>query len=83
MDRLEVERATFLDLLSEPDRLELERRAGRRRFKRGATLMNEGSPGAEVMLLVAGRVKASVTNAADARSCSASRGRAIWSASWR
>lgn len=63
MDRLEVERATFLDLLSEPDRLELERRAGRRRFKRGATLMNEGGPGAEVMLLVAGRVKVTVTTA--------------------
>ena len=64
MDRLEVERETFLELLSEPDRLELERRAGRRRFKRGATLMNEGGPGAEVMLLVTGRVKVTVNSAA-------------------
>jgi CRP/FNR family cyclic AMP-dependent transcriptional regulator len=53
----------FLDLLADEDRRELERRGGRRRFKAGATLMHEGAPAAEVLLLVAGRVKASVTTA--------------------
>jgi len=55
---------TFLDLLSESDRLEFERRAGPRRFKRGSTLVNEGGPGSEVMLLTEGRVKVSITTAA-------------------
>lgn len=52
-----------LERLGDADRDELERRGGRRRFKSGSTLMHEGSPGAEVMLLLRGRVKASVTNA--------------------
>ena len=55
--------ASVLDLLDEADRRELERRGGRRRFKAGSTLMHEGSPGAEVLMLLSGRVKASVTNA--------------------
>jgi CRP/FNR family transcriptional regulator, cyclic AMP receptor protein len=55
--------ATFLDLLTDADRSELEARAGRRRFKRGATLLNEGAPGSEVMLLTSGRVKVSITTA--------------------
>lgn len=52
-----------LEQLGDADRDELERRGGRRRFKSGSTLMHEESPGAEVMLLLRGRVKASVTNA--------------------
>jgi CRP/FNR family transcriptional regulator, cyclic AMP receptor protein len=52
-----------LEQLGDADRDELERRGGRRRFKSGSTLMHEGSPGAEVLLLLRGRVKASVTNA--------------------
>jgi CRP-like cAMP-binding protein len=52
-----------LDQLDAADRRELEQRGGRRRFKPGSTLMHEGGPGAEVILLLSGRVKASVTNA--------------------
>ncbi len=51
----------FLDLLEERDRRELEARAGRRRFKAGSTLINEGAPGAEVLVLLSGRVKVTVT----------------------
>ena len=63
MDRTEADRERFLDLLADDDRRELEARGGRRRFKRGSTLMNEGAPGAEVMLLLEGRVKVSITTA--------------------
>jgi CRP/FNR family cyclic AMP-dependent transcriptional regulator len=50
----------FLDLLSEDDRRELESRAGRRRFKPGATITHEGSRGAEVLVLLSGRAKISI-----------------------
>ncbi len=50
----------FLDLLDEEDRRELEARAGRRRFKPGATLTHEGSRGAEVLVLLSGRAKISI-----------------------
>jgi CRP/FNR family cyclic AMP-dependent transcriptional regulator len=50
----------FLELLAEDDRRELERRAGRRRFKPGASLTHQGSPGAEVLMLLSGRVKISI-----------------------
>ncbi len=63
MDRDGADRERFLDLLEDDDRRELERRGGRRRFKRGVVLMHEGSVGAEVMLIVEGRVKVSVTTA--------------------
>ncbi len=56
-------RPAFLDLLSEDERRELVSRGGRRRFKTGSTLMHEGAPGAEVMVLLAGRVKVTVTTA--------------------
>jgi CRP-like cAMP-binding protein len=51
----------LLDLLDEDDRRELEARAGRRRFKAGSTLTHEGAPGSEVLVLVSGRVKVTVT----------------------
>jgi CRP-like cAMP-binding protein len=50
----------FFDLLDEEDRRELEARAGRRRFKPGATLTHEGSRGAEVLILLSGRAKISI-----------------------
>ena len=50
----------FLDLLGEDDRRELEARAGRRRFKPGASLTYEGSRGAEVLVLLSGRAKISI-----------------------
>jgi CRP/FNR family transcriptional regulator, cyclic AMP receptor protein len=50
----------FLDLLDQDDRHELESRAGRRRFKQGATLTTEGSRGAEVLVLLSGRAKISI-----------------------
>jgi len=50
----------FLDLLDEEDRRELEARAGRRRFKPGASLTHEGGPGAEVLVLLSGRAKISI-----------------------
>jgi CRP/FNR family transcriptional regulator, cyclic AMP receptor protein len=50
----------FFDLLERDDRLELEARAGRRRFKQGATLTTEGSRGAEVLVLLSGRGKISI-----------------------
>jgi CRP/FNR family transcriptional regulator, cyclic AMP receptor protein len=50
----------FLDLLSDDDRRELEARAGRRRFKPGASLTHEGSRGAEVLILLSGRAKISI-----------------------
>jgi CRP/FNR family transcriptional regulator, cyclic AMP receptor protein len=50
----------FLDLLDEDDRRELEARAGRRRFKPGASLTSEGSRGAEVLVLLSGRAKISI-----------------------
>jgi CRP/FNR family cyclic AMP-dependent transcriptional regulator len=50
----------FLDLLDDDDRRELEARAGRRRFKPGATLTHEGGPGAEVLVLLSGRAKVSI-----------------------
>jgi CRP-like cAMP-binding protein len=50
----------FLDLLDEDDRRELEARAGRRRFKAGASLTSEGSRGAEVLVLLSGRAKISI-----------------------
>ena len=53
----------FLELLADDDRRELEARAGRRRFKAGSTLMHEGGPGAEVLLILSGRVKIAVTTA--------------------
>lgn len=56
-------RSSFLELLGEDDRRELESRGGRRRFKAGSTLMHEGAPGSEVMILVSGRVKIIVTTA--------------------
>jgi CRP/FNR family cyclic AMP-dependent transcriptional regulator len=57
------ESGTILDLLADEDRRELEARAGRRRFKAGATLMHEGSPSSEVLLLLRGRVKVTITTA--------------------
>jgi CRP/FNR family transcriptional regulator, cyclic AMP receptor protein len=56
-----AETRSFLALLDEPDRREFEDRAATRRFKAGSTLMHEGAPGAEVMLLLRGRVKVTVT----------------------
>jgi CRP-like cAMP-binding protein len=50
----------FFDLLDEEDRRELEVRAGRRRFKPGASLTSEGSRGAEVLVLLSGRAKISI-----------------------
>ena len=50
----------FLDLLDADDRRELEARAGRRRFKPGATLTHAGAPGAEVLVLVSGRAKVTI-----------------------
>jgi CRP/FNR family cyclic AMP-dependent transcriptional regulator len=50
----------FLGLLDDEDRRELEARAGRRRFKTGSSLTHEGSPGAEVLVLLSGRVKISI-----------------------
>jgi CRP/FNR family transcriptional regulator, cyclic AMP receptor protein len=55
--------ASFLDLLEADDRREFEARAGHRRFKVGATLMHEGAPGNEVVVVLTGRVKVSVTTA--------------------
>ncbi len=56
-------RRSFLDLLDPDDRGELEARGGRRRFKAGAPLMQEGAPGSEVLVLLSGRVKVTVTTA--------------------
>jgi CRP/FNR family transcriptional regulator, cyclic AMP receptor protein len=53
----------FLAMLGEDDRREFEARAGRRRFKAGSTLMHEGGPGAEVLLILSGRVKIAVITA--------------------
>ena len=50
----------FLDLLDADDRRELEARAGRRRFKPGATLTHAGAPGSEVLILLSGRAKVSI-----------------------
>jgi CRP-like cAMP-binding protein len=50
----------FLDLLDADDRRELEERAGRRRFKPGATLTHKGAPGSEVLILLSGRAKVSI-----------------------
>jgi CRP-like cAMP-binding protein len=58
-----IEPSTFLALLDDDDRRELEARAGRRRFRAGSTLINEGGPGAEVLVLLSGRVKVGVTTA--------------------
>jgi CRP/FNR family transcriptional regulator, cyclic AMP receptor protein len=55
---------SLLDLLEEDDRREFEARAGRRRFKAGSTLTHEGAPGSEVLVIVSGRVKITVTTAA-------------------
>jgi CRP/FNR family transcriptional regulator, cyclic AMP receptor protein len=55
---------TFLDLLADDDRRELETRGGRRRFRAGSTVMHQGDPGSEVLLLLSGRVKITVTTAA-------------------
>jgi CRP/FNR family transcriptional regulator, cyclic AMP receptor protein len=52
---------SLLDLLEEDDRRELEARAGRRRFKPGSTLTQEGARGSEVFVVVSGRVKVTVT----------------------
>jgi CRP-like cAMP-binding protein len=57
------EPGTLLDQLIEEDRRAIEERAGRRRFKAGATLMHEGSPSSEVLLVLEGRVKVTVTTA--------------------
>lgn len=57
-------RATFSELLSSEDLAALRERGGRRRFRRGAILMGEGQAGAEVLLLVSGRVKVSHATAA-------------------
>ena len=51
----------FLSSLEPEDREALRARAGRRRFRRGAVLMHEGRPGAEVFVLLAGRVKVTGT----------------------
>ncbi len=50
----------FLDLLGDDDRAALEARAGRRRFKPGATLTHQGAPGSEVLVLLSGRAKVSI-----------------------
>ena len=52
-----------LDLLDDDDRRELEERAGRRRFKPGQSLTHQGGPGAEVLVLLSGRVKVSIDTA--------------------
>jgi CRP/FNR family transcriptional regulator, cyclic AMP receptor protein len=57
------EAGTVLDQLADEDRRELEARGGHRRFKAGSTLMHEGSPSSEVLLLLRGRVKVTVTTA--------------------
>ena len=51
---------SFLELLDDDDRREFEARAGRRRFKPGSTLTHQGSPGAEVLVLLRGRAKVSI-----------------------
>lgn len=51
---------SFLELLDDDDRAALEARAGRRRFKAGSTLTHAGGPGAEVLVLLAGRVKVTI-----------------------
>ncbi len=52
---------SFLELLGPDDRSELEARGGRRRFRAGSTLMYEGGPGSEVIVLLSGRVKVMAT----------------------
>lgn len=52
---------SLLALLEDDDRRELEARAGRRRYKAGSTLLHEGAPGSEVLVLLSGRVKVTVT----------------------
>jgi CRP-like cAMP-binding protein len=53
--------ARLLDLIADHDRRELERRGGRRRFEAGAILMHEGAHADEVLLLLEGRIKVTVT----------------------
>lgn len=50
-------RADFLGELDQADREAIMSRSTRRRFGAGATLMYDGQPGTEVMVLVSGRVK--------------------------
>lgn len=51
----------FLSLLDPDDREALLARAGRRRFRRGALLIQEGGTGEEVFALLSGRVKVTGT----------------------
>lgn len=53
------EPGTFLALLSDGDRDGLLKRGGRRRYARGERLMHRGEPGDQILLLLAGHVKAS------------------------
>lgn len=57
--RAQPEASDFLADLGTEDREALLARAGRRRFPAGATLMDEGQVGTEVMVIVSGRVKVS------------------------
>jgi CRP-like cAMP-binding protein len=58
-----AEAGTFLALLSDRDREALFALGGSRRFVRGERLMYQGEPGDRVIVLLAGHVKVSVTDA--------------------
>jgi CRP/FNR family cyclic AMP-dependent transcriptional regulator len=58
-----AEEETFLALLSEPDRDELLRLGGLRRFARGEHLMHQDEPGDRVLILLRGHVKATFVDA--------------------
>src|SRR5437763_5720941 len=57
--RPQTEAGTFLALLTDADRLELDALGRRVRFPRRTRLMHEGEPGERVMILLEGHVKAS------------------------
>ena len=57
MIRVQIEGTTFLEELGAEDRDALQSLARRRNFPVGASLMSEGQPGAEVMVILSGRVK--------------------------
>jgi CRP/FNR family cyclic AMP-dependent transcriptional regulator len=58
-----AEEETFLALLSEPDRDELLRLGGPRRFARGEHLLHQDEPGDRVLILLSGHAKATFVDA--------------------
>ena len=56
------EPGTFLELLTEGDRVELLKLGGVRRYSRGEHLMHQGDPGDRVLIVLSGHVKASFVN---------------------